>query len=73
MSPATQAMGSKSTSDSASMLSNSTTSTLTSLKSLLHKRGETSKPKPRSKPSPEQLAKEKQIRGEARAAYFSLR
>lgn len=59
-------------SDSASVLSTSTTSTMTSLKALLHKR--TDKPsKPKPKPTADQLAKEKQIRAEATAAYFSLR
>lgn len=57
-------------SDSASVLSTSTTSTVSSLKALLHKRAD--KPsKPR--PTPEQLTKQKQIRAEANAAYFSMR
>ena len=58
--------------DSASVRSTSTTSTLTSLKALLHKPTHKA-PKPKSKPSPEQLAKEDLTRSEARANYFALR
>ncbi|KAK5944339.1 hypothetical protein PMZ80_003620 [Knufia obscura] len=61
-------------SDSASMLSTSTTSSIAQLKDMLHKQAaKASKSSPKAKPSPEQIAKENQIKAEARVAYFSLR
>ena len=59
--------------ETASMLSTSSASTITSLKSLLHKRSEKTTKSSRPKPTPEQLAREKQTRAEATAAYFVLR
>lgn len=61
-------------SDAASTMSTSTTFTLSSLKLLLHKRAD-KPPKPKSKRvySPEELAKEKQLRAEASAHYFAMR